>query len=242
MPRQRLIIATLLFLGAFAVIAQLAWNTAEGTTAAWFSSAVSRDVYSATMVSATILVAMLAALAAGLSALAAREARALDLRLAMLRGSGVMATVSGGIDIDRDIEDTLDEILGSSNEGPMAPVVTVERDAHDTLVTVATESRGALRQDVVLREVAKARASLTRAASRIWGGVTGPIAGGLLFLGIAGAMLPGAEGFAESHYILNTALILFLGYGWPVLVGWTAVGLGFARAHEPKPVHETKRA
>src|SRR5438046_9390359 len=68
------------------------------------------------------------------------------------------------------------------------------------------------------------------------------MAAGLLFLGISGAMLPGAEGFAESHYILNTALVLFLGYGWPILVGWTAVGLWFAGVQEGGPATETQAA
>jgi len=122
-----------------------------------------------------------------------------------------------------------------------APLVTVDREAHDTLIAVATEGR-VLQQDVVLREFARARASLHKAASRIWAGVAGPMAAGLLFLGISGAMLPGAEGFAETHFILNTALVLFLGYGWPILAGWTAVGLWFARAHEGKPATAAKAA
>jgi len=225
MVRQRLVIATLLFLGAFAVVAQLAWNTAESTDRPWFSTSISRDVYSTVLISATILVGILAALAAGLSGLAAREARALDLRLNILR----------------DIEDTLDEILGSVAGVSAAPLVTVDREAHDTLIAVATEGR-VLQQDVVLREFARARASLHKAASRIWAGVAGPMAAGLLFLGISGAMLPGAEGFAETHFILNTALVLFLGYGWPILAGWTAVGLWFARAHEGRPATAAKAA
>ena len=241
MVRQRLVIATLLFLGAFAVIAQLAWNTAESTAGPWFSTSISRDLYSTTLISATILVAILAALAAGLSGLVGRETRALDLRLNILRSSGVVTAVAGGIDIDRDIEDTLDEILGTVGGGPAAPLVTVDREAHDTLVAVATEGR-VLRQDVVLREFTRARASLHKAAARIWAGVAGPMAAGLLFLGISGAMLPGAEGFAESHYILNTALVLFLGYGWPILVGWTAVGLWFARVQEGRPATAAKAA
>jgi hypothetical protein len=40
----------------------------------------------------------------------------------------------------------------------------------------------------------------------------------------------------------NTALILFLGYGWPVLVGWFAVSLGFARAQEGRHAQESKHA
>ena len=172
MPRQRLIVATLLFLGAFAVIAQLAWNTAIATSGPWFSTAISRDVYSTTMIAATVLVAVLAALASGQSASAAREARALDLRLNILRGSGVSASGSGGIDIDADIEDTLNEILGGV-DGSAAPLVTMDREAaHDTLVAVTTEGK-ALRQDVVLREVARARSALNKASSRIWGAVAG---------------------------------------------------------------------
>src|SRR5437867_8329975 len=171
MPRQRLIVATLLFLGAFAVIAQLAWNTAIATTGPWFSPALSRDVYSTTMIAATVLVAVLAALASGQSASAAREARALDLRFNILRGSGVMASGSGGIDIDADIEDTLNEILGGV-DGSAAPLVTMDREAaHDTLVAVTTEGK-ALRQDVVLREVARARSEERRVGkecrSRVW--------------------------------------------------------------------------
>ena len=241
MPRQRLIVATLLFLGAFAVIAQLAWNTAIATSGPWFSPAISRDVYSTTMIAATVLVAVLAALASGQSASAAREARALDLQFNILRGSGVMASGSGGIDIDADIEDTLNEILGGV-DGSAAPLVTMDREAaHDTLVAVTTEGK-ALRQDVVLREVARARSALHKASSRIWGAVAAPLTAGIVFLGIAGAMLPGSEGFAASHYMTNTALILFLGYGWPVLVGWVVVGLGFARAQEGKHALESKLA
>src|SRR5438876_362646 len=139
MVRQRLVIATLLFLGAFAVIAQLAWNTAESTGGPWFSTSISRDLYSTTLISATILVAILAALAGGLSGLVGRETRALDLRLNILRSSDVVTAVAGGIDIDRDIEDTL-------------------------------------------------------------------------------------------------------GYGWPILVGWTAVGLWFARVQEGRPATAAKSA
>src|ERR1700704_2456078 len=109
MPRQRLILATLLFLGAFAVIAQLAWNTATATSGPWFSPAISRDVYSTTMIAATVLV--------------------------LLLGSGVIVSGSGGIDIDADIEDTLNEILGGV-DGSAAPMVTMDREAHDTLVAL----------------------------------------------------------------------------------------------------------
>ena len=41
---------------------------------------------------------------------------------------------------------------------------------------------------------------------------------------------------------LSEAPVLFLGYGWPILAGWTAVGLWFARAHEGKPATAAKAA
>src|SRR5438552_13645333 len=137
MPRQRLIVATLLFLGAFAVIAQLAWNTAIATSGPWFSPAISRDVYSTTMIAATVLVAVLAALASGQSASAAREARALDLQFNILRGSGVMASGSGGIDIDADIEDTLNEILGGVDRSA-APLLPTHPQAAPAPLLAAT--------------------------------------------------------------------------------------------------------
>jgi hypothetical protein len=240
MPRQRLIVATLLFLGAFVIVAQLAWTTGEEATGPWFSSTVSRDVYSTTMIGATILVATMAVLASAQTAAVAREGRSLDLRLAILRGSGVTAA-SGGIDIDRDIEDTLDEILGATSEVP-TPIVTVEKESQSsTLISLSTTEGKVLRQDVVLREVVRARAALQQASARIWTAVAGPLAAGIAFLGMAGAMLPGAEGFAETHFALNNAVVLFLGYGWTLLAGWAAVGLGFAHTsegrHAPQPKH-----
>jgi hypothetical protein len=240
MPRQRLIVATLLFLGAFVIVAQLAWTTAEQTSGPWFSAAVSRDVYSTTMLGATILVATLAVLASAQTAAVAREGRSLDLRLAILQGSGVTAA-SGGIDIDRDIDDTLDEILlGATSEMP-TPVVTVDKESQTTLISLSTTEGKVLRQDVVLREVVRARAALEKASARIWTSVAAPLAAGIAFLGMAGAMLPGAEGFAETHFVLNNAVVLFLGYGWTLLAGWAAVGLGFAHTsegrHAPEPKH-----
>lgn len=231
MSRERVIGVTLVFVAAFGIIANLAWATAAPTTGPWFSPAVSNSVYSTTLLAGTILVVALAALASGHAALGAREIRALELRIGILKGG---APSSGsGIDIDRDIEDTLDEIAAAVPEGgPLTPVISLERDAHDTLVSVTTESK-ASRQEVLLRELTRARAAVYHAGKRVWSAVVGPIVMGGLFLGIAGVMLPGTEGFAEYHYVLNSTLILFLAYGWPFLVAWTAVSFALARPHNP---------
>ena len=38
-------------------------------------------------------------------------------------------------------------------------------------------------------------------------------------------MLPGSGSFAQTHFQLNTGLILFLGYGWPFLVAWSIAAI-----------------
>src|SRR5438094_160500 len=49
-------------------------------------------------------------------------------------------------------------------------------------------------------------------------------------LAAAAAMLPGSDGFAASQYQLNTALLLFLGYGWMFLVFWAVMALSMLTA------------
>ncbi len=78
---------------------------------------------------------------------------------------------------------------------------------------------------MALREFSRVRNLLLGAKARLRGAVAGPCAMGTVFLGIAGAMLPGSEGFLQNHFLLNTTLILFLGYGWPFLAAWASAGL-----------------
>ncbi|HLQ42738.1 MAG TPA: hypothetical protein VK189_07800 [Thermoplasmata archaeon] len=142
-----MIAVTGFFVAIFAIIGYLAWTTALGTTGPWLSPSISQQVYSATLISATILVLGLAAFASAQAAAAARETRSLDLRIAILRGSGV-AQLPGVIDTNGD---------------------RVPRDR--------------------------------------------------------GGDAAGAESFLQYHFFLNTALILFLGYGWPFLAAWASAGL-----------------
>jgi hypothetical protein len=161
----------------------------------------------------------------------AREVRALDLKIAILRGSGIgVGGAPGGISLDSDIDETLDQILGGSLGESSGALVSVRREGHDSLAPPM--QRTIARGDVLLKELSRARNLLLRAGSHVWGAVAGPMAIGAVFLGIAGAMLPGSDGFAATHYELNTAVILFLGYGWPFVVTWAAASLGLARVHE----------
>ena len=189
-------------------------------------------VYFATLIAATLMVFGLAAIASMQAAFASRDLRALDLRIAILRGSGVGSGIAG-IDIDQDIEETLDTIMGPPEPDGPSTLVAVTRDGHDSLVPVpASVAHG--RAEVVLKELSRARTLLVHASERVWGAVTGPIVTGGAFLGIAGAMLPGSDGFAAVHFQLNTTVILFLGYGWPFLVAWAVSGLALARGQNQR--------
>ncbi|MCI4371815.1 MAG: hypothetical protein L3J78_04125, partial [Thermoplasmata archaeon] len=168
--RQRVIVLAVVFLSLFGVIAQLAWTTASDTTGPWFSAALSAQFYSTTLVGATVVAIGLAALTAYQTSAASRELRALELRIGMLRGGGVGGQTrlgsGSGIDVDRDIEDTLDEILGTVNEEG-GSIVAVDRQPHDSLVNVTTAGQG-VRQEVALREFSRARSALINSSSRLW--------------------------------------------------------------------------
>ena len=220
-----------MFLAAFAIIALLARATALGTSAPWFSAGLSMVVYAATIISATILIAALAALGSSQVATADRELSDLDLRIAVLRGRGLGGLPGGGaFNPDQDIDDTLDAILGAADGGTSRPLLAVAPEGHDSLVPASVLAR--THQENVVKELSRLRNMLLRAGFRVRGAVLGPIAMGLVFLSIAGAMLPGSDAFAALHFQMNTALILFLGYGWPFLVAWSAVGLALARPHD----------
>jgi hypothetical protein len=216
-----------LFLAIFAIIGYLAWQTALGTTGPWFSPTISQQVYSATLISATVLVVGLVAFASAQAAAAARETRGLDLRIAILRGSGV-TQLPGVIDTNGDMEDPPAPFLEVPTRGVGAALVSIKRQGHDSLATVP--SFAALQApEVALREFSRARNLLLGARARLRGAVAGPCAMGTVFLGIAGAMLPGSEGFLQNHFFLNTTLILFLGYGWPFLAAWASAGLAIGQ-------------
>src|SRR5205823_3305408 len=94
-----------------------------------------------------------------------------------------------------------------------------------TTATIATLILASLAANKLALLDARARAVLRRARGLVWQTVAGPLAMFLVFISIAGAMLPGSGAFAQTHYQLNTGLVLFLGYGWPFLVAWTVAAI-----------------
>jgi len=108
-----------------------------------------------------------------------------------------------------------------------------EFEVAGTLVDVSTAISGSKTRRELLKEIIRQREDALAGRARIVESVAGPLAGCLSFAVLAGAMLPGVEGFADVHFQLNTAVLLFLAYGWACLVAWALVGVGLLGARSP---------
>lgn len=229
--RIRPIHVTTAFVVSLAAIANLAWATASTTTGPWFPQDVSAQVYSMSLVTAAVLALGVAAVGASRAGRMDREIRAIALRVAAARDGGPVAT-NKGVTVDpgqvrSPIDDEIDEILESVGSSPGDPIGVSEPSGHDRLgpddvpaTPVASRSAAS-----ALRELRGQRTVLRDARAHVWSFAAGPLAVCLLFIGIAGAMLPGSGGFAASNYRLNTTLVLFLSYGWPFLAAWALVAV-----------------
>lgn len=214
----------------FAVIASLAWATASATTAPWYDAAVGLQVYALAAGLATLLAVVLVLHALRRSSDLDSSVRRVERRVAMLRAkarknSTNMDPPSGPVSISTlDAVEALDGLAG----GNSPTVVRIERAGHDALVPlpegVASSQSFAITE--VLRQLVRERNALRAARARVWEVAAGPIVTCLLFIAIAGPMLPGSAGFAAAHFQLNTALILFLSYGLTPLVAWSILSLG----------------
>ncbi|TLZ87569.1 MAG: hypothetical protein E6J92_02215 [Methanobacteriota archaeon] len=225
-------VLTVFFGILFAGIADLAWLTATGTNAPWFTSAVSAQVYTATLSTATIATLILASLAASKLTLLESRARATLARKIDEGAGGPRIPVEAPRSVvlapsENPRAEGLDQILSELErfaEGPMVAVRDRQTGSpiprplpqSDQRLVVAGQAR-------VLPRVT--RAALRRARGLVWQTVAGPLAVLLIFISAAGAMLPGSGSFAQTHFQLNTGLILFLGYGWPFLVAWSIAAI-----------------
>lgn len=222
------------FIILFAVIANLGWATAITTTGVWFETAVSLQVYALASIVATLLAVVLVTSASRRASALETSLHRVDRRIALIRAkatprAGRSAPVSGPVSVDElDVVETLDRLA----DGGTSTVLRLEREGHDTLVPVppVSAASNASAATHLLREFVGERIALREARARAWTLVAGPIVTCLLFLGIAGPMLPGSGGFAAAHYQLNTALVLFLAYGLAPLVAWSVITLGMVGA------------
>ncbi len=215
--------ATSPFVVLFALITILARATAMATQAPWFSPGISAQFYEATFFGALFLalgVSFVVVARVGRFDTAIRE---LDLEIAAIRHAirDAIASEDGGPDRSppADFVHRL-EAIGVRTTG-------AERLGHDAIVDVSPvlQTEASDNRRALWEELREQRAHLANLRTQIWPVVIGPVSLAILFVAISGMMLPGAEGFLETNFRLNTALILLLAYSWWLLVTWSIFAL-----------------
>ncbi len=225
----------------FAVMANLAWLTAIGTTGPWYGSTVSLETYGLSLGIATLLAAVLTLSASNRAGAMDARLRRLDRGISLLKAAPAAAHETrraGPSEDDLDLGLDLDDELGGMVESGRSAVVGVEKEGHDALIEISAIRNvpASGRRTEVLRELVRERIALREARASIWRTVAGPVSLSTLFVAVAGVMIPGAEGFAATHYQLNTALVLFLSYGLAPLVAWAVISLGSLAAASHRSV------
>jgi hypothetical protein len=204
------------------VIADLAWATAIGTTGPWFGATVSLAVYSVALVVAVVIASVVAHEAiARRTSLDATLVR-LDRRLALLRAASAARNGRRTEELDLDLP------LDAFEPGGEAPLVRIDREGHDTLVPLPARARSpsTAAHVQVLAQLAQERTAVREARARVTALAAGPVVASLVFVAVAGPMLPGSDAFAAAHYTLNTTAILFLSYSLAPLLAWSLIALG----------------
>ena len=217
------------FVALLGLVAILARAVAVTTRGPWFSAEVSIQVYSVTMLGSVFLGLALVALASF------RAAHLDELMLSMEIRTSVLAQVTG-IDLRTKGDDHrtslptatigLDDVLDGLESLADGGSRTM-RLAHDTVVQVPEVSLPVGRRSVadIQRDMVTRYQSLESARNRVWTSVLGPLIVSLWFLAGAAAMLPGAAGFAQTNFQLNTMLVLFLAYSWLLLLSWAVASV-----------------
>jgi hypothetical protein len=195
----------------FVLIFLLAWYFSKDLATAWYQAEISQLVYFANIIAGALVVA---GMAAGMLVRATSIERRIDAvedavgapRPRAVRAGAPEAPVKDHV--DRDIDDLLEslsEMEATTQQAEMEEVVEAEPQPIAPL-TIQEAS------------VARARLEMKRRSVRAY--LTGPAVVGAVFLGISGAMLPGAGGFLQTYHQLNTTLILGMAYGWIGLGGY----------------------
>ena len=234
-PRPSLV--TLGFVALLAVIAVLSGATARATTGPWFDVTVSLSVYAVALGLASALAVVLVHHASARVAVLDSSLRRLERRIAVLRAAPKEREDAGGVhvvsvprDAEAELGTELDAVAGGSSPG----LVGLEKEGHDTLVPLVAATRPSRPEarTQVLRLLVRERIALREEQTKVWTTAAGPILLSIVFLSIAGPMLPGAGGFAAAHFLLNTTLVLFLAYGFAPLVAWSVISLALMGPRE----------
>jgi len=225
------------FVAALAVVADLAWATAVATTGPWYDSGISMQVYSIAFGGASILALILVGFAASRAARLDEEIQGLNIRLARFRAASRAAKEAAREDPLGDLYVTftaLEDTLVTPSVVGSGYVAVVDQMTREVLgFPGVSMSEGANR--AFLGRILAQRRALLRTRASVWMPVVGPTVAAIGFALIGGIMLPGSEGFAATHYQLNTTLILFLSYGWAFLLAWSVAGIFLLNAFLRRP-------
>jgi len=228
--RVRVWILTVSFGILFAIIANLSWLTAVGTTAPWFGTSVSLQTYGVSVVVASLVAIALVVIASNRSNRLDLRMLALDGRIALLRATPVggnpsraPADLADNFDLGPDLDEEVEELRFDG----VAAMIGLGKQGHDTLLELPGPRTPAAdrRRTDVLRELVRERVAAREMRSSLWRMVAGPVFVATLFVAVASVMIPGAEGFAAANFHLNTALVLFLSYGIAPLVAWALIAM-----------------
>jgi hypothetical protein len=227
--RRRFFLISAAFAVALAIAANLAWLVAVGMSDPWFSAEVSLRAY-------TITFALSSVLASVLATLVSTRAFRLDESLEILRAGLHAVEHPPGTAVSPDdrgapgpiSEEELEELSEALDGLDLTPFLGQERSGHDSLAAPIRPPRPPTRRDLGSRLRAEFD-RLHRMRERSWRVAGGPLATTVLFAAISGALLPVPEAFAASDPQLNTALILFFAYGWPILAGWVLAAIAADR-------------
>lgn len=139
--------------------------------------------------------------------------------------------------MEEDIEALLESLAEEGEEEAQPEVVELEETAveparEEELTEVAVQAAGEESHEIA--ELEGKRRDLERSKARVLWGLVGPVVMSAAILAVSAAMLPGSDGFAQSHYKLNTTLVLFVSYGWLALAFYAAASVYYVMAR-PKP-------
>ena len=192
-------------------IALGALKTALDLREPWFSGTATLWTYATTFVGSVILLSLLSVAAAVLVRPKA-GGEAPEAALSEDRSAAVEPSARA--------EEEMEEILAFLKQGSPSGANPGEEPS-------GMAGAGGLSSRKARRSASASRATPNR---RIRLALVGPAVTAAFFAGLSAAFLPGAEGYLQTFYTLNTFIVLFFSYGWAGLLAYSACSLFLAVA------------
>src|SRR3989442_5965032 len=204
----------IIFGAFFAVVGYFSWTFAAALPPpGWFPANITRWISTTYMLVAAIFLVGLGGLSFSIGGSSAGQIRELEGRLQ--RGSSkpgydalppaLPDTTSSRDHVDRDIDELLESLSEvEASAARDARAMEMEPGGIPDVPTIEATDR----------EIAVRRTRLIQRQRLLGRFVIGPAAASAFILGVSGMMLPGADGVAQSQFILNAALILGISYSW----------------------------